>query len=58
MFEKQTMFDGTIFCLYEDGMLDHMADSARMSVARFDLDYGGLSVRGLCRNTKYRVNQG
>lgn len=31
--------DGTILCLYEDGMVDRMTDSAAVTVARFDLDW-------------------
>ena len=29
--------DGTICCVYEDGMLDHMTDTKAITVARFDL---------------------
>lgn len=31
--------DGAILCLYEDGMLDRMTDTAAVTVARFDLDW-------------------
>ncbi len=31
------MLDGTIFCVYEDGMIDRMTDTRRVTVARFDL---------------------
>jgi len=29
--------DGTVLCLYEDGMIDRMTDTARLTLARFDL---------------------
>lgn len=31
--------DGTILCIHEDGMLEHMYDSACVTVRRFDLDW-------------------
>lgn len=31
--------DGAILCIYEDGMLERMTDTAAVSVARFDLDW-------------------
>lgn len=31
--------DGTILCIYEDGMIDRMTDTRYVSVARFDLDW-------------------
>ena len=35
--------DGTIFCLYECGMVDHMLDPRSLRLARFDLDWIGKS---------------
>ena len=29
--------DGTILCVYEDGMMESMTDTRRVTVARFDL---------------------
>jgi sialidase-1 len=34
--------DGTILCIYEDGMIERMTDTRAVTVARFDLDW----VRG------------
>lgn len=31
--------DGTILCIYENGMLDRMTDTRALTVARFDLDW-------------------
>lgn len=31
--------DGTILCVYENGMIEHMTDTRSVTVARFDLDW-------------------
>lgn len=38
--------DGTILCLFEDGMLTGMADTARLSLARFDMAWLTASEAG------------
>lgn len=30
---------GSVLCFYEDGMIDHMTDITKLTVARFDLDW-------------------